>query len=289
MATRPVVSVIIPTRDRGPYLLDAVESVARQSLRDIELIVVDDCSREPVNHLDLARPAHIVRHLRPLGPGSARNTGLAHARGEFVLFLDDDDWITDQRLEDGVAAIADCRMHASPCLASVDGQVTELIGRRFSGDMRQTLHRDVLPSTGQTLFRRADCVQFDPALRLMEDVEWWVRMWDRAVFAWTEAPGLVIRRHDAPREGVRPDTRPLARLEVVTRHRATLQCDRASYAYHLRRAGSAAYLAGRRVSAARLAARSFVAAPSKSSMGLLARSVVPRAGLMRRRDTGAGP
>lgn len=285
MATRPVVSVIIPTRDRGPYLLDAVESVARQSLSDIELIVVDDCSQEPVNHLDLARPAHIVRHLRPLGPGSARNSGLAHACGEFVLFLDDDDWITDRRLEDGVAAIADCRMHASPCLASIDGQLTELIGRRFSGDMRRTLHRDVLPSTGQTLFRRVDCVQFDPALRLMEDVEWWVRMWDRAVFAWTETPGLVIRRHDAARAGVEPDTRSLARLEVVTRHRATLQRDRASYAYHLRRASSAAYLGGERILAANLASRSFFAAPSRSSMGLLARSILPLTRVMRRRDS----
>jgi|CXWL01.1.fsa_nt_gi glycosyltransferase involved in cell wall biosynthesis len=275
MAKAPTVSVIIPTRDRGDLLQETLESVALQTFDDHEIVLVDDGSSEPVVVPDFGRPVTIARHVRPLGPGSARNTGLAHANGEYVLFLDDDDLITPRRLERGVETIGRNPMHAMG-VAMMASDRTLAIRRdlRFDGDLTETLHRGVLPSTGQTLFRRDCCVQFDPSLRLMEDVEWWVRMRDQAVFSWSDDVGLIIRVHD----GVRPDiaglTRHRAREMVIARHKSELAGDPASLAYHLRRAGSAAYLANRRFTAAKHAARSVMVRPSRSAFGLLGRSLL---------------
>ena len=80
MSPQPIVSVIIPTRDRPHFVAEAVASIARQTLAEVELIIVDDHSVEPVVPSQLPRSARIARHLRPLGPGAARNTGLEIGR-----------------------------------------------------------------------------------------------------------------------------------------------------------------------------------------------------------------
>lgn len=91
------VSVIIPTNRGGPYLKAAVHSVRAQSRAVTEIIIVDDGSPHPglaslASELD-------VTYVRqpPLGISAARNTGVAHASGEWIAFLDDDDvWHPDR-------------------------------------------------------------------------------------------------------------------------------------------------------------------------------------------------
>ena len=168
------------------------------------------------------------------------------------------------------------RMHASPFLRHIDGELRKGDSRRFSGDMRVDLHRASLPLTGQTMFRREDCVQFDPSLRIAEDLEWWIRMWDRGEFAWSDEPGLVIRHHTTPRVETNDDTRFRSKIAVLERHRHLLARDPKSYANHLRRAGSAAYLARCRRTTISLAIQSLWASPSTPAIGLLARALAPR-------------
>jgi glycosyltransferase involved in cell wall biosynthesis len=92
----PRVSVILPTRNRAHVLREAIDSVLRQSLADLELIVVEDGSTDQTQAVlsGIADP-----RLRPLrqdqrGIGAALNAGLAVARGEYVAKIDDDDvWL----------------------------------------------------------------------------------------------------------------------------------------------------------------------------------------------------
>jgi glycosyltransferase involved in cell wall biosynthesis len=260
-----LVSVIIPTYGRHEFLVEAAESVAAQTHSTIELIVVDDCSDEAVPPPSADRiDVRIVRHVRNLGPGAARNTGIAHARGEFVLFLDDDDLLAPDRVRDGVLGIAEARMHAAR---------TTISTRRYEGDMRATLLHGHVPYTGQVLFRREDLVQFDPTLRVGEDTEWWIRMRDRAIFAWSDNVGVTIRGHDGPRLGVSDDVRAACRAAIMTRHWDEL--DPAARAYFANRAGSGALLAGRRVEAARFAARSLSAKFNPLALKILFRSLTP--------------
>lgn len=134
MTAPPLVSVVVPTRDRLPLLQATVASVLEQTLVDLELLVVDDGSidgtrawladtsrRDPRLHW-LDRPV-----LRPDGGGSqvCRNLGLQQASGQAVLFLDSDDLLAPTCLEhrwrhlqadpalDGVGAVA-CRFRDRP-------------------------------------------------------------------------------------------------------------------------------------------------------------------------------
>lgn len=260
-----LVSVIIPTYGRQGFLLDAVASVVAQSYRPIELIVVDDCSPEPVELPEMqGLDVRLVRHDRNMGPGAARNTGLAHASGEFVRFLDDDDELLPETVAISVAGISGGRIHVMP---------SNVNDRLYSGDMTETLHHDLTPSTAQVLLRRADVVQFDPSLRVSEDVEWWIRMRDSALFAWDDRMGVRIRRHDADRPGVNAEVRFRCRSAIIERHLSSL--DRRSRAHHLNRAASSALVAGHRPSAMLLGARSFVSMPSQLSIKVIGRSLLP--------------
>jgi GT2 family glycosyltransferase len=93
----PTVSVIMPAYNAGAYLRDAVRSVLRQTLTDLELLVIDDGSSDDTVAVARALAAGDSR-VRVLaqpnaGPGPARNTGFAAALGRYFAFLDsDDEW-----------------------------------------------------------------------------------------------------------------------------------------------------------------------------------------------------
>jgi glycosyltransferase involved in cell wall biosynthesis len=103
----PFVSAIIPTYNRLPLLLEAVESVRAQTFADWELIVADDGSTdgsaEAVEALGDPR-IRVVRLAHEGDEGIARNAGAAAARGEWLAFLDSDDVWTPDKLEVQLAA-----------------------------------------------------------------------------------------------------------------------------------------------------------------------------------------
>lgn len=95
--TRPLLSVVIPTRNRAHLVCDAIESAFAQRPEQVEVIVVDDGSTDDT--AELLRRAYGPRiHLLSLpersGAGAARNAGVRLATGELLAFLDDDDlWL----------------------------------------------------------------------------------------------------------------------------------------------------------------------------------------------------
>lgn len=105
------VSVIIPTRNRPQFLKAALRSVLQQTCPIAQIIVVDDASGMPeaLSPLAALSPGiEIVRRLTRGGPAAARNSGLELARGEFLVFLDDDDLIHPRFVEDGLAVLHSC-------------------------------------------------------------------------------------------------------------------------------------------------------------------------------------
>jgi glycosyltransferase involved in cell wall biosynthesis len=100
----PLVSVVLPTRDRPDQVAEAVRSVLAQSHRNLQLIVVDDGSTHSVEDLlgrrgiDDSRLT-TLRLESSLGAAAARNAGLERAEGELVAFLDDDDTWTPNKLD----------------------------------------------------------------------------------------------------------------------------------------------------------------------------------------------
>ena len=106
----PLVSVVMPTRNRERFVREAVASVLAQTLGDFEVIVVDDASTDgtPSALVELARQDERVRVLAlPVqgGCNAARNHALDHARGRYVAMLDDDDLALPERLAKSVARL----------------------------------------------------------------------------------------------------------------------------------------------------------------------------------------
>ncbi len=98
------VSVIIPVYNPGEWLRKCAESLTEQSLKEIELLFVDDgCtdgSAEYIRSLALSDPRiRLITNRENIGPGRSRNRGIMEARGEYLAFVDADDYVSPDFLE----------------------------------------------------------------------------------------------------------------------------------------------------------------------------------------------
>ncbi|HEL1757751.1 TPA: glycosyltransferase family 2 protein [Streptococcus suis] len=94
----PKVSIIVPVYNTEDYIGECIESILNQSLTDIELILVNDCSTD--RSLDILRKyeqidsrIHIIDSLSNTGVGEARNKGIERASGQYISFVDSDDFL----------------------------------------------------------------------------------------------------------------------------------------------------------------------------------------------------
>lgn len=103
MSGAPFVSIIVPIYKVEKLLPRCVESLMRQSLSNIEIILVDDESPDRCGEIadEFAKRDNRIRvlHKKNGGLGSARNAGLEIASGEYVGFVDSDDWVEDDMFE----------------------------------------------------------------------------------------------------------------------------------------------------------------------------------------------
>lgn len=106
-ANSPAVSVVVPCYNGARYIDGLLATLAAQTFRDFEIIIVDDGSNEETRaKLDTLDPSITVIRQRNQGPGAARNTGFRRARGEFVLPLDCDDALDPSFLAEVHAALS---------------------------------------------------------------------------------------------------------------------------------------------------------------------------------------
>lgn len=115
------VSVVIPVYNIAPHLRQCLDSVVGQTLRDIEIICVDDGSTDesPVILEEYAKKDRRVQIITQenVGPGAARNTGMARATGEYLIFLDSDDWFEPDLLEKMELRAEECGADVTICKA----------------------------------------------------------------------------------------------------------------------------------------------------------------------------
>ncbi|MFT4326793.1 MAG: glycosyltransferase family 2 protein [Candidatus Woesearchaeota archaeon] len=94
MKQKPLVSIIIPTHNRASFISRAITAALEQSYSNIEVIVVDDCSSDNTKDVVLGFSNTKViyfRNKQNKGGPYSRNRGLSHAKGDYIMFLDDDD------------------------------------------------------------------------------------------------------------------------------------------------------------------------------------------------------
>lgn len=203
--SEPLVSVIIPTRDRAVLVIHAIESVLAQTYPHLEILVVDDASADDTVAMIEQRFGERVRLVHndvAVGVAQARNQGIALARGAYIAFLDSDDqWLPEKIArqvviaERGAADVIYC--HA----ANVDGTGTVLgVQRaRHRGDVFRTmLRKNVVAGSVSALLVRRSCFDVVAPFRsgmYYEDWELWLRLALRFRFDYVD--GVLVRiRHD---------------------------------------------------------------------------------------------
>ena len=213
----PRVSVVIPAYAAARFIATTLDSVAAQTYRDFEIVVVDDGSPDdtkPVVDSWLAKtetPGVCVR--RPNGRiAAARNTGLREAKGELIAFLDHDDLWTPDKL---ALTVAEFDAHPGAVLVGHDLEVvqdgrvlrTERKGPAAADMYRRLLFVGNAVSPSAATVRRNKALEIggfreDPQFNTVEDYDFWLRLsrvgpfrfLDRSLGSYTVVPGSASRR-----------------------------------------------------------------------------------------------
>jgi glycosyltransferase involved in cell wall biosynthesis len=202
----PLVSVIIPTYNRADLVRQAVASVAAQTYRDFEIVVVDDGGTDGTYEvLSANRELRVRRHPSRRGVSAARNTGIAAARGEWLAFLDSDDlWLPDKLARqmlwlEGQPELRLCQTDETWVRRGV--RVNKPAGhRKVAGQIfLPSLSRCMISPSAVMLHRRLlqDHGVFDATLPAAEDYDLWLRLTWRYEVGLVNEP-LVIKRGGHP-------------------------------------------------------------------------------------------
>jgi glycosyltransferase involved in cell wall biosynthesis len=256
----PEVSVVLPTFNRWRLLSRALDSVLRQVEVDLEVLVVDDDSDDATVSFVAAHSDPRVRLLRQesnQGVARARNRGVAAARGEWVAFLDDDDFWAPTRLRDHLQTITEAgaswgygaAIAVSPIgrrrlmmPAPADEIAAGLLELNVVGPpSTATVRRDLLDATGG----------FDDELSVIADWDLWVRLADLGPAARCAEPLVAYWDHPAAMHHTRRPTLS-AEIEYLGDKYADLVVDGRRFGDRaaMRKAVGDDRLAGRRVRAA---------------------------------------
>ncbi|MCU0816051.1 MAG: glycosyltransferase [Cypionkella sp.] len=172
-----IISVVIPVHSRMETLCDAIDSALAQRDVDVEVIVVDDASPDPVAPFlaDAYPNVRVIRLPRRKGAPTARNTGISAARGTHIAFLDSDDTFEPDKLRRQMNAMQKTGARWSTCgFRTADGQ------RWMTGQPQRgvLLRRNCLGGTSGLM---ADAqllreVNFDPKMLATQDWELFLRL-----------------------------------------------------------------------------------------------------------------
>lgn len=229
----PRVSVVVPTNSRRQLLAETLAAILNQTLRDFELIVVDNMSRDGTEDHVLGLKDGRVSYYRNDNHGiiaTNRNFGIRKARGEFVAFCDDDDIWLPEKLEKQLGVFDDAGISAVATNYEPFGDV-RLIRKNISiaqaRPFRDYSYDEVLltlnPVISSSVIVRRDhlleCGGFDerPDFRFIEDWELWLRLSRLGKIRVLTEP--LLRYRMFKKEG--RDQRKVARatLKILEKHR----------------------------------------------------------------------
>jgi len=217
------VSVIIPTYNYGRFLLECLESVFAQSVKNLEVIVVDDGSTDNTSEILASISDFRLKVIRTANRGvsAARNTGLQTAAGEFLAFLDADDRWRPEKLERQLGVLVSepsvgvvftdlLRFNENDFLANAFSFYPELASIRTRPSLQgqgrviiddafcELISFAQFPIYVQTLlFRKslAQGIDFPPREEMSEDLYFSMRLYGKAEVAYIEEPLVEVRRH----------------------------------------------------------------------------------------------
>jgi len=203
--TNTMVSIIVPAYNAARTVTRAIESLLAQTYEDIEILVVDDGSKDGTEEV-CRKYGDRIRYIRQdnQGPSEARNTGIRNASGEYIGFLDADDWYLPEKIEQNIKLFSEYPEAGAVTSAFVQrtafgDSVTPQTGRVFSDAGEKGLVDYFLSEfqgnwivTTDTILVRREVIDavgvFRSDLRYGEDLDLWCRIAGRFKIAYQDKP-----------------------------------------------------------------------------------------------------
>jgi glycosyltransferase involved in cell wall biosynthesis len=201
----PLVSVVIPCYNSARYLGETIESALLQTYPQIEIIVVDDGSSDETACIARSYGVHYIYQTNR-GISAARNTGIAHSQGKYVLFLDHDDRLLPRAVETGVRLLEE---HPECALAvgehvyiGADGTAIGHSNKQAAGrdHYEMLLEHNFIETPCSALHRRSGLALtgvFDESVQGAEDHELYLRIARQSPWVAHETPVAEYRLHDS--------------------------------------------------------------------------------------------
>ncbi len=203
----PKVSIVIPAYNSLKFLPETMESVFRQTFKDFEVIVVNDGSSDDTEHWvsQIADPRIKLICQENKGLSGARNTGITHASGEYIAFLDADDLWEATKLEKQVLCLEENSeiglVYTWVALIDENSKFTGRVFKNYAENdvWHQLIEHNIVESGSVAMVRRQcfeTCGVFDRNLRsFVEDWDMWLRIASRYPFKVLKEPLVYYRQH----------------------------------------------------------------------------------------------
>lgn len=200
----PLVSIILPTKNRASLLARAVKSVLAQTYKNLEVILVDEGSNDETPDVVKRIGDPRVKPFRnevSRGPGAARNAGIDASEGDFIAFLDDDDEFLPNKLKEQVESFERSVGSVGLVISAVrtfrNGKPMEFFP--YNGESGNIFLNVLAGNTfplSSILVRRSAILPFDDKLACLEDVDFCLKVVQQTKALYTDSPCALVHLDD---------------------------------------------------------------------------------------------
>ena len=191
-----MITVIIPTYKRAKYIDRAIKSVLDQSYQGFEIIVVDDNSEGTIERHQLEQKmkkyannpkVKYIKHKKNLNGAAARNTGIKEAKGEYITFLDDDDYYLPNRFEVLIKKLEENKeynaIYSSLIITKNKKFIGDIVANKSGNLQKELLLNQVAFGAGTNMIFKASSLKeisgFDESFVRHQDIELMVRYFEK--------------------------------------------------------------------------------------------------------------
>ncbi len=210
----PLVSVILPTYNRGYIIERAIKSVLNQTYKNLELIIVDDGSTDNTEEIVKSiedKRIIFLKHKKNKGASSARNTGIKNSKGEYISFIDSDDVWFPLKLEKQINIFRKISDEYGVVFSSFfyiryDGQKLILPGHFSEKKLKNIMERFNIVNLSSSLIKKEYILEsglFDERFPRLQDWEFFFRLTKVCLFKFIKEPLLEVY---VQRDGISSNT-----------------------------------------------------------------------------------
>lgn len=208
MSANPKISIVLPTYNGAKYLRQSIDSCLNQTFRDLELIVIDDSSTDDTPHIIKSYDDPRIRYFRNEQnqrlPKSL-NIGFAQAKGDFLTWTSDDNFFAPQALEKMAEALDSQKVDFVYCdyYSFHEGDVQNAQAVRLDDPDGLKVKNCVMGCFMYTRRVLESLGDYDTAMELVEDYDYWIRVWKRFSMQHIKEPLYYYQYHSQSLTGKR--------------------------------------------------------------------------------------